>query len=560
MKQLLFLFLSIPLFSWSQIEYSYQSQNKWTNYLDLDVGAEHLVCVGSSDACWWPYLSVIAKDSGEIIWEGYDPNPEVGFGTYTNVVVASDGSIWVAGWLVAADDVWVEERAILTQYSPEGTINIHLEELDFAAPTAFSFLHEMPNGNMLWSSGSTIREIDAFGQEVNSWDELDQVRFLSAVGDSVLVWINDYGVHVQSFAGDEIFSHFTVVTPSGLEVMDDAIFWTDGLSMYRYILGEETHEQWNLGYEELARLYQDAGEIYVYELFENNPGNRHGRFQLEQGTIEELEGWTLPGKSLLQVEADNGYLYQLGVEPFEPNTNDRFLFHSFVRRSELLSTPLIAPDIGVTGIEMTIDSFNVYFQDGLFPYATVYWSGFIQVTNFHSTVAVQDFAVSAPADGGFNCAEGRYFQGFEESIEPGASVQVQYNYFFSLPVEVSDEGDVTIQREFCLYTVAPNSRVDAVPTNNTFCETFILVDDEEPIAPADVHIYPNPTRDYVHIDAGSALIEHIQLIDQSGRVIQHTTVGEYGVFYHALGDLPVGSYILIVDTDNGRLRQRLMVY
>ncbi|MBX2974072.1 MAG: T9SS type A sorting domain-containing protein [Flavobacteriales bacterium] len=78
-------------------------------------------------------------------------------------------------------------------------------------------------------------------------------------------------------------------------------------------------------------------------------------------------------------------------------------------------------------------------------------------------------------------------------------------------------------------------------------------------AAAEVHLYPNPARDQVMVNAGRVPIETVRVYDQAGReVMTHEKVG-VPVFALSTARLVPGSYVVRAETRAGRVTRQLVV-
>jgi len=97
--------------------------------------------------------------------------------------------------------------------------------------------------------------------------------------------------------------------------------------------------------------------------------------------------------------------------------------------------------------------------------------------------------------------------------------------------------------DFIKFTVTANTLRNVIEDNNTDIETSFSV-------------YPNPVSDILHIKAGDTSIKRVMLTNMSGKVVlRENHSGNSAEIY--VRDLPVGVYIVTVETDNGIVSKRI---
>lgn len=539
----------------AQNDFSFVPQDEWANYAAMDVNGNAIALAGFHGQCDTPHLSYLDKNTGEELWSSDEA--ALDYGTYTDVKFATDGSIWAAGWRRMSDDVSFEFMAIITHFSASGQVLFHREELDNEANEGgIMSVHPLSNGQVFWSTGLTVQRLNSDGSTDLSWsfDGLEIVH-LAVLSDDAFAVSTDISIIMKEASGDqqEIYSSDTYITD--LKADADGLYWTDGLSLWFYNFSTEETSNFPLPVTliEGTRLHIDEAGVQLYSTL----GSPHviATFLPDQAEVAITNTWETPDRTLLQIIEENGTFYQLGNDLFESLAGYAYLSHGYVRKSTGLPT-ITGPDIGITGLNMTIDSFDLYIWD-IFDRVRVSWSGEVQVTNFSDT-QVDNFLIGGPIQGNFNCAEGRFFSQEAITIPANSSISVPFTYGSDHGVDYDENGNLIVNLDLCLFTAAPNSELDENTANDHFCETFTVVDTEDQLlASNELQVFPNPTNDQVTLSLPGAQLKELSVYDQTGRLMlqQKLDFGEWGEV--SLGQLPPGIYWLKVVTDNGVISQKI---
>ena len=104
----------------AQNSFSFVPQEQATNYAAMDIQGNAIAMAGFTGQCDIPHLSYLDKNTGEELWSSNEAT--TGYGTYTTVKFANDGSIWAAGWRRDSDDVSIGFMAIITHFSASGEL------------------------------------------------------------------------------------------------------------------------------------------------------------------------------------------------------------------------------------------------------------------------------------------------------------------------------------------------------------------------------------------------------------------------------------------------------
>lgn len=559
-RYLLYLFLALFTSLSAQSSFSYVPQDRWDSYIGMDINDDWIVTAGFIGQCDFPYVTLLDKASGTVQWT-LSPDAQ-GYGRYTDVVFAADGTIWASGWLEEADDVSGFSRSILTHYDTQGNILSHREEQEDYFPSFASMeLVALEDGQLFWSTAFEVHLLDAQGNTLQTWANPNDraVNYLSAVSADFFLIGTTEGVYRINANGDiDTYYQDDIIATDVLTTATRA-YWLVGNQLAAYEYASEQGYSWPLP----PSLYQyprmqllPGGDIFLHTSF--IPPYATGMFVPDAGDIVELEFFPAINQQLFQMALDNGSYYLMGADLFEEEIGFRELHHGFLHRiNPIMPTP--QPDIGVTGINITLDSVIVVNFDKIFYKVRTWWSGEVEVTNY-SDIPVDSFVVASPADGGFNCAEGRYYGKHAVEIAPMSSVVVPFTHQAYLGASLNDEGDVEFEYELCLYTAAPNSGLDANPLNNLSCESFFIVDTDEQLpAETELRIFPNPTTDEVNIQSEGLWMERIEIYDLSGKLLREQVVRQYDQATINVDQLPKGLHLLRIYTDKGVSQQTLVL-
>ncbi len=557
---LLYLILCSSLTLQAQSSFSYVPQDRWANYIGMDLSDDWIVTAGFTGQCDFPQVTLLDKASGAVQWQNF---PETqGYGRYTDVVFAADSTIWASGWLEEADDVSGFSRSILTHFDLQGNILSHREEVEDYFPSFASLeLVALDDGQLFWSTAAEVHLLDKQGNTLNTWGNPNNsaVYHLSAVSADFFLVGTPEGVYRIDASGDIDTYYLDDIIPGDVLTTAERAYWLVGNQLAAYEYTSEEEYSWSLEPSLLnfPRMeLQPDGDIFIHTSF--NPPYATALYVADANSIVELEIFPAVNQQLYQMSLDNGSYYLMGADLFEGEVGFRDLQHGFVHHINPLA-PTPQPDIGVEGINVVLDSFDLIPFDDIFYNVRAWWSGEIQVTNF-SDVPVDSFLLASPVDGGFNCAEGRYYEKHPVRIEPMSSVVVPFSNVTFLGASVDDDGNITFEYNLCVFTGAPNSGLDANPLNNIFCESFVIVDTEEQLAEnEDLRTFPNPATDEVQIRLDGAWIERVQVFDISGKLLIEQSVNQFSQAKLSVDQLPKGLHVLMIYTDKGVGQQQLII-
>lgn len=539
----------------AQNDFSFVTQEQWANYAAMDIKGEAIAMAGFLGQCDAPYVTYLDKNTGEELWSSSEA--AMYYGTYTDVKFAPDGTFWAVGWRRPNDHLPDDRSAIITHFGASGDVLFHHEVLDEAAQEgSIMSVQPLPNGQVFWNTGLTVQRLNSNADTELSWsfDESPITR-LAVLADGAFVISTHTSIIRQEATGNQQVIYNSDVYITDLQATEEGIYWTDGLSLQFYDFITEETTAWPLppNFVETARLLLSDNEVKVYSTLISP----HAIATLlpDQSEVVITQIWETPDRTLFQVIEENGTFYQLGNDLFESELSYAHLSHGYVRKSTGL-LPITGPDIGITGINMVIDSVNLNVWD-LFYQARAYWSGEIQVTNFGDQ-PIENFLVASPIEGHYNCAEGRFFSHQQTTIPANATFVFPFTYRSDHWVELDEEGDYMFNLELCLYTAAPNSELDENTSNDHFCETFVVVDTEEQLPVTnELQVFPNPTNDQITLSLPGTQLQALSVYDQTGRLMlqQKLAYGEREEV--ALGQLPSGIYWLKVITSNGVITQKI---
>jgi hypothetical protein len=539
----------------AQNDFSFVTHEQWANYAAMDIQGTAIAMAGFLGQCDAPYVTYLDKNTGEELWSSSEA--AMYYGTYTDVKFAPDGSFWAVGWRRQADDVPYDQAGIITHFSAAGQVLFHQEVLDDAAyEENIMSVQPLPNGQVVWSTGLTVQRLNDDGTTELSWsfDELPVTR-LAVLAPDVFAVSTYNSVFFKDALGDpqEIYTSNTYITD--LKATEEGIYWAhdDRLFFYDFISTEINEWPLPQNFTNAMRLNITESEVQVYST--GYSPHFIAKLLPDQSAVVITNTWETPDRTLWEMIEEGGTYYQMGNDLFQSALGYSYLSHGYVRKTTGLP-PITGPDIGITGINMIIDSFNLYISDVSYQ-VNASWSGEIQVTNYGDT-PVDHFLIGGPIQGNFNCAEGRFFSEEDITIAANSSIAVPITYRSYHWVNLDEEGDFTINLELCLYTAAPNSELDEDTTNDHFCETFVVVDTEEQLPVAnELQIFPNPTNDLITLSLPGAQLHALQVYDQTGRLMlqRKLSLGEREEV--ALGRLPAGMYWLKVVTSDGVISQKI---
>jgi len=168
---------------------------------------------------------------------------------------------------------------------------------------------------------------------------------------------------------------------------------------------------------------------------------------------------------------------------------------------------------------------------------------FATVTNIGSS-PVSRFLVNGRFNSCWNTCylQEQFFKSFEISLNPGESTEVLLENAFSLSGTYDGP-----QFTLCFWTALPDDRLDAIPDDDRYCETFsVIVSDEEvDVVENAVRVSPNPARDQAVFsvnapDADGAEFK-IMLVNASGQIVRQAEFAG-PKWMMERGDLPAGLY------------------
>ncbi|MBL7796325.1 MAG: T9SS type A sorting domain-containing protein [Saprospiraceae bacterium] len=188
--------------------------------------------------------------------------------------------------------------------------------------------------------------------------------------------------------------------------------------------------------------------------------------------------------------------------------------------------PVIEPthSVALTGIRLeqqptyATNSFPCTFWLG--PSVTFFFGKvFATVTNTGSN-PVSKFLVNGRFSSCWNICEyqDQFSKPFEATLMPGESAEVHLSNAFSLSGTYENP-----LFTLCFWTALPDDRLDAVPEDDRYCETFsVIVSDDEPATIANaVRVSPNPARDQAIFS-----VETLDADDTRYRIILTNTTGQ----------------------------------
>lgn len=221
--------------------------------------------------------------------------------------------------------------------------------------------------------------------------------------------------------------------------------------------------------------------------------------------------------------------------------------------------PVIEPTRSVALTDIRLEQQPVYVTH---PFPCTFWAGpsvtfffgkvFATVTNTGST-PVSHFWVHGRFSSCWSICEYQYqfSRSFEAPLMPGESAEVLLENAFSLSGTYN--GD---QIPLCFWTALPDDRLDAIPEDDRYCETFsVIVSDEEAIAAAPgIRVSPNPVGDQAtfFLDAADASDARFQLVlvNASGQVVRQAEFSG-PTWTLERGNLPAGLYFYqVVNAQN----------
>lgn len=193
-------------------------------------------------------------------------------------------------------------------------------------------------------------------------------------------------------------------------------------------------------------------------------------------------------------------------------------------------------DIGIVDIEFTQIHVEETQTQGVYDY-DIYAN--VLLKNYGNNV-LQDCKLNHYIQMSYICGYIYYFEEFTDlNLAPDDSVWLtlglihpSLNYF---------SGD-TLTKEICVYTSHPNGKTDLAVANDNHCQMALLgyasVEKQEGIT---LEIYPNPARDYIHIQVQSSDRYIYEIVDKSGNLMRE---GELSSEPINIEELASGVYFL----------------
>lgn len=553
----LLLLCSTPLIHYGQTDFNFVPHHQWANYHAMAINAEAIVAVGYHEQCDLPYITYFDRESGQELWCKY----RGGYGAFTDVDFAADGSVWVTGWEWESADVIGDEKATLDHFAADGNFISGLASSDDDAHLYWPGVEVLSDGRVMWSNDGYLDFSNPGTIGTNSSLNLNITPIISAAltstrfayTDGLTVQIRDEGSQLPMY----IYESGNQIT--GLVANEDDVYWTNRHSLYHYDVETATLSDYFMGALYPVRLSWKGDNVLIYELIDNTA--KVWEFSPTTNTFTEQQTWDMPAQRLLQLEwREDGY-YQLGIDFYEPYAEDvRFPYHhGFLQRSQQLQT-LPAADVGVVEINAQIDSANIGVHDEFWYAGQVYWSGQIEVQNFSAFPVTDSLAIVSVADDGIFCTESRFYQVYPINIPAQSSVVVDFQFRDFEFADRDEQGNYIIDEELCFYTIAPDQRIDLNVSNNMFCERFTIVNSKEvPVQTDALQVFPNPTRDFITITAPSTSFEQLELYDAFGRLIRREQLTDEDTFMVDLSNCPPGAYSLKVATERGYYHERVIV-
>ena len=551
--------LSLP----AQSSFSYVPLDKWDNYVAMDVATDLFVAAGYAGECNYPKITGLDPDTGTLLWEVFPVG--FGYGRYVDVTFAPDGSIWASGWIQDSEVGWGSFLALLTHIDKEGNILSHREQEVSQDPFDFkTMLALLPDNRLFWNLGTQIHLVDTSGVSQDSLFSPDDDAFLqiSAVSPDFVLASTAFAVYrigidgtVETYYTDNDYE----VTPRSLITSADRAWWFIGnqLQSFTYATQENHTLMVDTSLYSQPHIYFNEDEtITLYSTIE--PPFAIGSLNTATNEITDLDTLSAVHRHLYQLQGQEGDYFLLGADLFEGRIGYRTLTHGFAERIYQEETSP-RPDIGVSNLEITMDSFSLMQVGPTSFKIRCYFSGMIDVSNY-SNITVDSFFVASQAHGGFNCVEGRFNETHSITIAPEETVSVPFYYWAITGGVENAEGRLTAEHLLCLFTGAPNSKLDANPLNNMLCETFILVDTEELLTPSnDLLVFPNPAQHELRIQQEESYLENLKLFDLTGRLMLNQKVEQYDQVEIDISTLAVGQYLLLIQTDQGVHRQQISI-
>ncbi|WP_343635518.1 T9SS type A sorting domain-containing protein [Fluviicola sp.] len=128
-----------------------------------------------------------------------------------------------------------------------------------------------------------------------------------------------------------------------------------------------------------------------------------------------------------------------------------------------------------------------------------------------------------------------------------------------LPASITPFGKLMVKGNKVWYDVKAVSMTDFVTTDVSMAGLYLLDAQtngiEENVQETQVHIYPNPASDMIHLEVESGkVIESIRIVDLKGALMLETTSTDISV-----SNLNAGVYLALVQCDKGLLIKKLLV-
>lgn len=565
----------ILLFTLSILSLGIYAQNNFTHvhpadrasYQYMALSENQIVAVGNRNIeCIHPYIVVLDRQNGEELAASFGTTNRIG--QYVHAAIGQDGTIWATGYLLFSLDV-INSEAILSRFTPEGELISNQIIARTGPEYQLGNIQQLSLERWLWNTGEEILLLNNDGLILDNYltpawhysqmAVIDSNRFvrnydIPDLEGELLEIVNTDGSVESSFNIAGIYN-----TVKDLLSTDDGLYWVSQDSLFFHSYDSPGYQSWVFP-DVLVhpRLVRTDNEIMIYETQQNTC--RILRFNPSTHILTPQLPWEVEQKRLKQIVTEGEAFLQMGDDFFEAVIiNNAPLRHSYIMRTPALDD-LDGLDIGVSAIDVAIVNYNIYEIDINQPFAEITWTVQAEITNYSGQDTVNNFIVASPASFAFDCVERRVFMQNNSELLPGATTELSFSYSTEFRIDRAEDGRPLIDYDFCLFTAAPNSKIDKNYSNNTACESFYVVDTQEAAPTAStVRLIPNPANHTFRVQQVNAQIERIEIYNAFGQLLQSVPGASTSTLLVDAAHLPSGYYLLVIQSDLGITTKTLIV-
>lgn len=461
--------------------------------------------------CRSPVLSFFNPE-GELLWKtapyacGYCKTDDVAF--------AANGDILVGGDWKRADDYGTEEDGLaVARFDILGN-RLAYQKMAYYPISPPVRLLELPGGAILATSGHYLfgfsAQLDSLFTRAYSLEHGEYYLDLLLAQDTTLVLLTNRRLFLANWQGE---IQQELLAPSSNPLLDMAVasenllyLTADTLYFYNLDTGSSSSVPLPSGDWQGLAIGTEA-EVFLW--------GEAIHFLDTQTGWEELLQLSVDQKTIKKLVYKDGIFYRGGEDVLEPLAvyyNNLQL--GYVEKLNSFTMPG-NNDIGVSNVQMLeLLSQNPYEESpGMYLISYQVRIG-IEVTNYGNS-EVSSFIVASKRQGGFNCAEVRFFQRVDNAaLLPGETVLVED---ILTEWRWADTPNPSFSLERCFFTGGPNHQFDRDFSNNGLCGN-VLVQADEPEEALPLRLFPNPAGSMLYVELGAGReIEAFEWLNAAGQ-------------------------------------------